>query len=279
MKFNFETYLETLKDNEINIQGIVDVKKIFKNMQNIEADLNSLNYLICNSISEFKQRVSFLYEKNPNCFHSIFLLLAIRKKDTKFIIGNQVYNVEEILSDKNKIIALFIESEIIQFILKGKIKSFVDYVFGIEVGMDTNARKNRNGNDIEEQILEKLKVLFKNSKNIEIYKQKQINKEVENFKHKKVDIVICNKLTHKTWLIESSFYNTQGSKINETARSYFEIYNKIKQNLSSNYTFIWLADGQGMKSIRNDLKPLFEKGYIWNHKFFFENIKKLVENN
>ena len=276
MKYSFDDYIKTLNDRVSDASLLINVKKIIKNVREIESDLNTLNYIICSDKKELIKRVEFLFNKNRNCFKSLFILIGLRfSDDIKIKINENILNLEQIISNPKSIIHLIFETGFSEFILNGKIKNFVDYSYGIEVGMDTNARKNRNGSSIENVLFEKLVEMFKENRNIKITKQEKVR--VVN--HDKVfDIVIHNIEKGTKILIESSYYNAGGSKINETNRGYLDLYNTIKENLS-NYTFIWLADGYGMSTIKKALEPNFKNGYIFNHKMFWENIKEIIDKN
>ena len=71
---------------------------------------------------------------------------------------------------------------------------------------------------------------------------------------KRFDFVIETK--HKTYLIETNYYNGGGSKLNEVARAYSELAPKINQYAS--YEFVWITDGQGWKSAKGNLKEIFD---------------------
>ncbi len=87
-KYSLQLYLDTLQLKINDVTGLIDIDKIIKHMREVESDLNTLNYLICNDINEFKDRVRYLYTKNKDCFKSIFILFAIRKDET-FYSANQ----------------------------------------------------------------------------------------------------------------------------------------------------------------------------------------------
>ena len=276
MKYSFKDYINTLSERNYEANLLIDIAKISNNIREIEADLNALNYIICNNKYELIKRINFLFNKNKKCFKSLFILIGIRFDNSiKIKLDNNVLDLNQILTSSDNVINLIFKTKFADFILNGMIKNFVDYSCGVEVGMDTNARKNRNGNIIEKSTFEKLVKIFKDNDNIKITKQEKIKLFESN---KVFDIVIHNIKKGTKILIESSYYNTSGSKINETNRGYFELYNMIK-NYSSNYTFIWLADGHGMSTIKKQLEPNFKNGYIFNHKMFWENIREIVEKN
>lgn len=272
-RYTFEEYINTLQENVIDPSTLIDFKKIEKNMMKVESDLNALNYLICNNESKFLERIEYLHRNNKTCFESINILLAIRKEYiSKVLINNISLKYEELIESSNNIYQLFKISGLLNSITSGKIKNFVDYVFGVEVGMDINARKNRNGDKAEKILFHGLVNMFKDDDNIQIFEQKKI-KIIND--EKKFDIVIKNINSNKTFLIESSFYNAGGSKINETARGYYDLYKNISNNLKD-YTFIWLADGKGISTIKRKMNELYNYGYIYNIELFFKNIRNII---
>jgi type II restriction enzyme len=128
----------------------------------------------------------------------------------------------------------------------------VDYVFGIEVGLDTNARKNRGGENMSKAVslsFDKAKVFYKKEVSSTAFPEiLSLGADVKRF-----DFVIKTK--KKTYLIETNFYNSGGSKLNETARAYFDIAPKIIQY--KNYEFVWITDGHGWLSAKNKLEEAF----------------------
>lgn len=134
-----------------------------------------------------------------------------------------------------------------------KINDLVDYVFGIETGLDSNARKNRSGHVMEGMVAN---ILDQNG--IE-YRQEVYSTEWSNLQNvlgddeKRFDFVI--KTTSKTYLIEVNFYSGGGSKLNEVARSYSDIAPKI--NSVPGFEFVWITDGIGWKSARNKLQEAY----------------------
>ena len=56
--------------------------------------------------------------------------------------------------------------------------------------------------------------------------------------------------------VETNFYGSNGSKLNETARSYKTITLETKD--LTDFTFVWFTDGQGWKSARNNLEETFD---------------------
>lgn len=267
MKTKIDNYFFSLQKDNRELSSFVDIDKIICNVDKVQIHLNSLNYLISGSKKEFEKRVCNLFSLNKDCFLILPILIAVRDNFDSLI--NNFFSACELNIDI--ILSFFYQTNLYKLIFDGKINNFVDYVYGVEVGLDTNARKNRNGKLIEKYLSQYLHNYFCGSKYINIYEQKQLEHVVNmgNIKinypqvNKKFDFIIINTLNKKILLIESSFYNAGGSKISETSRSYYDIFKKIEE-YNSNINFLWVADGLGMKTIKKDIENKYSKNYITN---------------
>ena len=70
---------------------------------------------------------------------------------------------------------------------------------------------------------------------------------------KRWDFVV--KTSNCIYVIETNFYKSEGSKLNETARSYKMIAEEAKA--ISGFKFIWITDGGGWSSARRNLEETF----------------------
>ncbi len=269
-----KVYLDTLTESNRELKDLIDVNKIDENIESIIIDLNTLNYIISRDENDFNKKIELLFEKNKDCFKSILILIGIKDKTSFINKKNKEIRLSNLLETPVGIKKIFKETGLLKLILNGKIKNFVDYAVGVEVGIDTNARKNRSGIKVEKLIEEKLKSIFSDRNEIIINSQKKIEIGNDIVDAKVFDIVIENTKTNKKILIESSFYNAGGSKINETAKSYKDL-NSILSTFD-NHEFIWLADGKGMKTIPKILDSISKDNFIMNHKQFFNKIKKRI---
>ena len=132
------------------------------------------------------------------------------------------------------------------------ITNLVDYVFGVEVGLDTNARKNRVGTNMEKavsSIFDKAGVCYETQVNVSAFP------DIKSFGNDKKVFDFVIKTMQKTYLVETNYYNTGGSKLNEVARSYSDVALKI--NRYDNYEFVWITDGQAWLSAKNKLQETF----------------------
>ena len=156
------------------------------------------------------------------------------------------------------------------------VSNLYDYVTGVEVGMDTNARKNRTG-DAMEDLVESYIVKAGFVKEHNYYKEvtskqlkekwsidlkeilKHIDVETKNKKvkmaEKRFDFVIEKNNT--LYLIETNFYGSQGSKLNETARSYKMLNEELKK--IRGIKFVWFTDGKGWNTAKGNLEETFNE--------------------
>lgn len=248
----FDNFIETLSETNATLDYFVDFNKVINNVSKISINLNQLNYLI--GKANLKEAVYELYDANPSCFSVLNILIAVRDKDKKKIVTPQ-NNFKELkaYSQSKEGIWKFFELTGLSMIFKNKnIKNLEDYVFGIEVGLDTNARKNRGGKNMENLVTSILKansINFEaevNSSNIPALLTLGVDK-------KRFDFLIKTK--GKSYLVEVNYYNSGGSKLNEVARSYIEIANKVNDN--DGLEFVWITDGQGWKSAKNKLNEAY----------------------
>ena len=252
MSEQFKIFLSQLSETNATLDYFTDFKKIKSNVNKIAIKLNQLNYLI--GKEDLNKAVYELYEENPKVFEVLDILIAIRKNKRAKTFNNKG---EIILLDTYfetpELVLEFIEETGLAEVFKNKdISNLVDYVFGIEVGLDTNARKNRGGDNMSKAvslIFDKAGVFYKKEVNNTIFPEIiSLGADVKRF-----DFVIKTKT--KTYLIEANYYNSGGSKLNETARSYSDVAPKINQY--ENYEFVWITDGQGWFSAKNKLEEAF----------------------
>lgn len=251
MKERFKTFLSQLSETNATLDYFVDFKKVTGNINKIAIKLNQLNYLI--GKDNLEEAINELYEENTKVFEVLDILIAVRNKRTKTLNNNgEIVSLESYFSSPKGILEYIRKTGLAEVFKNKEITNLVDYVFGIEVGLDTNARKNRGGDNMSKAV----SLLFDREG---IYYKKEVNNtlflDIESLgvDVKRFDFVIKTK--KKTYLIETNFYNTGGSKLNEVARAYSEVAPKINQY--ENYEFVWITDGQGWLSAKNKLEEAY----------------------
>lgn len=252
MSEQFKTFLSQLSETNATLDYFTDFKKIKGNVNKISIKLNQLNYLI--GKENLGEAVQELFDENPKVFEVLDILIAVRKnKKAKTFNSNGDIVLLDTYFHTSKSILEYIEETGLGDVFRNKnITNLVDYVFGIEVGLDTNARKNRGGENMSKAVslfFDKAEIPYKKEVSNTVFPEIiSLGADVKRF-----DFVIKTK--KKTYLIETNYYNGGGSKLNETARSYSDVAPKINQY--KNYEFVWITDGQGWHSAKNKLEEAF----------------------
>lgn len=254
MSDRFQEFMKPLKETHFSLRDYVDFPKVAANVEAISIKLNQLNYLI--GQEDMEGAVKRLWEENPKVFSVLDILIAIRSKDKKKAIDEDgdVFLISDYFTSPELVTKFLNHTGLTEVFKTKQIKNLVDYVFGVEVGLDSNARKNRGGHIMEglvADILSKNGILFEQ----EVY-YTQFPEIVEalGMDNKRFDFVI--RTPFKIYLIEANFYAGGGSKLNEVARSYSELAPKI--NAVPGFEFVWITDGIGWNSACNKLEEAFE---------------------
>ncbi len=252
MSEQFNTFLSQLSETNATLDYFTDFKKIKSSVNKISIKLIQLNYLI--GKENLKEAIKELYEENPKVFEVLDILIAIRKNKNAKTFNNkgEIVLLDTYFTSPKLIWEYIEETGLVEVFRNKDITNLMDYVFGVEVGLDTNARKNRGGDNMSKavsRIFDNAGVLYKKEVNsTEFPEITSLGADLKRF-----DFVIKTKI--KTYLIETNFYNTGGSKPNEVARAYSELAQKINQY--KNYEFVWITDGQGWLSAKNKLEEAF----------------------
>lgn len=265
MKRDFNKWLETFRSSICDYKFYVDFEKVYGKVDNIKIELNILNSLIGskNIENDFKKLVA----KYPQVLKCIPILLAVRSRkiyaiDSEgefcFNFTKQNYSIDEYIMFMRK-------TGLFSLISEHLINNLVDYVIGVEVGLDSNGRKNRGGH-LMEDLVESYFVKAGLKRNVDYFKEMYLS-DIENKWNldlssisnqgkakKRFDFVV--KKNKFVYAVEANFYSSQGSKLNETARSYKTIALEAKE--IDGFAFVWFTDGQGWKSARHNLEETFD---------------------
>lgn len=266
MKRNFNEWLSTMKDSIANWTYYTDFHKVYDNVAKVKIELNILNSLIGskNIEEEFKN----ILTQYPNVIKVIPILLAKREMEIKVNDPEQnyVFNFVKMNYTIEQYCLFMRNSGLFELLQNHIINNLVDYVMGVEVGMDTNGRKNRTGDVMEDLIesylikagLVKGKTYFKEMKKSEIEKKFHLDLSAisnEGKTEKRFDFVFIGAFG-TIYGCECNFYGGGGSKLNETARSYKTITLEAKD--IKGFSFVWFTDGIGWNSAKHNLEETFD---------------------
>ena len=266
MSRNFNEWLSKFKTSISDYTYYVDFEKIYKNVDKVKVELNILNSLIgSKNIEEEFQNILVKYPETLEC---IPLLLAVRSREifVKDEINEYLFKFDKMVYSMKDYIKFMKESGLFDLLQNHIINNLYDYVLGIEVGLDSNGRKNRGGH-LMENLVESYIIKAGYKKDVNYFKEMYL-KDIENkwnlnlsemsghnTSTKRFDFVI--KTDKKVYVIETNFYSGGGSKLNETARSYKMLAQESKK--VEGVTFVWFTDGTGWNSARKNLEETFNE--------------------
>lgn len=258
---DFNKWLSTMRDSINSYDYYVDFPKVFANVDKISVELNILNSLI--GKEDIEERFRQLADKYPEIIKCIPILLAVRANEiyAQDDAGAFNYNFKKPNYTLAQYIIFMKKTGLFDLISHHIINNLVDYVTGVETGLDSNGRKNRGGHQMEDLVLRFIK-----KTGSEWYKEMYLS-DVEKKWNVDLSAISAQGTSEKRWdyvvktptnifLIETNFYTSSGSKLNEVARSYKMIAEEA-QNIP-NVQFVWLTDGKkGWVSARRNLEETF----------------------
>lgn len=239
--------------------------------------LNTLNYLV--KADNIKEKARILFTRQINLVKLIPILIASRDNNIDVLQLNKngklsTYNVDfenPKVENINKYISFMDECGLLDFLQNYINTSLIDYVYGVQTGLDSNGRKNRSGIQNEEILEFNLSNLIDINENIE-YKTQATAKYIkkrwgiivpENLSGKNVkggrryDGAVYNKKNDKITIIETNFYSGGGSKLKSVSGEFSDMYSRNLSN-SKKINFVWISDGKGWDTAKNPLREAFD---------------------
>lgn len=280
MSRDFNAWLSGFRDSIADYGYYIDFEKVHRNVGNIKVELNILNSLIGskNIEADFEN----LMRKYPEVLKCIPLLLAVRANEIycqdengghlfQFDFGKYPPNSH---AHYERYKYFMRETGLFDLLENHIVNNLVDYATGVETGLDSNGRKNRGGHlmeDLVESFIQKAGFV----KGVNYFKEMYIHQITVKWNidlsaisnqgkmEKRFDFVV--KTPNMIYGIETNFYRSGGSKLNETARSYKTLAWETEE--IDGFTFVWFTDGKGWTSARNNLEETFDvMQHIYNIK-------------
>ena len=272
----FSTWLGKMRPSINNYDYYVDFEKVYSNVDEIKIELNILNSLIGSKQIEADFRT--LLSKYPNVLKCVPILLAVRSSEIyaqdedgafNYDFGRRNYSVDQYITFMRK-------TGLLDLISNHIVKDLVDYVLGVETGLDSNGRKNRGGHQMEDLVEGFIK-----KTGAEYYKEMYLS-DIERKWHVDLSAISAEGTTTKRgdfvvktastiYVIETNFYTGGGSKLNETARSYKMIAEEARD--IQGVEFVWVTDGGGWISARRNLEETFN---VMEHLYNISDMTNLV---
>lgn len=271
MARDFGKWLSVFRESIANYEYYIDFRKVHRNVDNIKVELNILNSLI--GSKQIEEDFKVLIKRYPEVLKSIPLLLAVRASELYCQDENggclYQFHVEDYPPNSHsyyeKHVYFMRKTGLFDLLENHIISNLIDYVTGVETGLDSNGRKNRGGHlmeDLVESFIKKAGFIKDETYFKEMYIHQITGRwdldlsaiSNQGKMEKRFDFVV--KTDNMVYGIETNFYGSGGSKLNETARSYKTLAQEA--NLIQGFTFVWFTDGKGWTSARHNLEETFD---------------------
>ena len=267
-------FFSTLSVTNRTPEYYVNWDKVRRETKAFELELHTLNYLI--GKEDIYSEALRLFQKQPQLLKAIPSLIASREKvlDILFFDVDDIMNFYQLdfknidNSQLEKYVDFMKDAGLLEFLQKDANRSLVDYVYGVEAGLDSNARKNRSGTTMEnilERNVEKIcieqNLLYKAQATANYIRSSWGIEVPVDKSERRFDIAVFSKEKNKVWLIETNYYGGGGSKLKSVSGEFTEL-SKLIQTAKDDVSFSWVTDGQGWHTARYPLSEAF--GYIDN---------------
>lgn len=280
MSRNFTSWISKFRDSIADYGYYINFKKVHESVDKIKVELNILNSLI--GSSNIEEDFKDISKKYPEVLKCIPLLLAVRANEMYCQDENGGYLYRFDFSSFQKENTDFTErycyfmkkTGLFDLLSKHIVNNLVDYATGVETGLDSNGRKNRGGH-LMENLVESFIQKAGFTKGLSYFKEMYIHQITNKWNidlsaisnkgksEKRFDFVI--KTANMIYGIETNFYSSSGSKLNETARSYKTL--ALETEEIDGFTFVWFTDGKGWNNARHNLEEAFDvMEHIYNIK-------------
>ncbi len=253
MDKDFDFFMSQLMETNQTLAFFCDFQKIESNVDDVRLSLCMLNSLI--GAKDLRKSVETIWKRDRTAFDVMGILIAVRDDGKRKVLNRlgESIPLDHFFESAEGVLEFLEDTGLADLFREGKISNLVDYVFGVETGLDSNARKNRSGHLMEGTVASAFRasgIKFRQ----EVYSTEwEELQRVLGDDEKRFDFVI--EVPGKKYLIEVNFYSAGGSKLNEVARSYSELAPKI--NSVQGFEFVWITDGIGWKSARNKLQEAY----------------------
>lgn len=264
-KRDFNNWISGFRGSIADYRYYIDFEKVHRNVNSIKVELNILNSLI--GSNNIERDFEDLIKKYPEILKCIPLLLAVRANEIYAIDGDGefTYNFKKQNLPVEQYKIFMQKTGLFDLMRNHIINNLVDYATGVETGLDSNGRKNRGGH-LMENLVESFIKKAGFVKDATYFKEMYIHQITAKWgvdlsaisnqgkMEKRFDFVV--KTSSMIYGIETNFYGSDGSKLNETARSYKTL--ALETDTADGFTFVWFTDGKGWTSARNNLEETFD---------------------
>jgi len=270
---NFQHLTQTLQPSIFSWDYFSNFQKIGENSFKIKVQLNILNSLLWEE--NIEEKFLEIVKEYPDTRKVLPILIAVRDFDKQILDREtlevsemkHLFNPKESFLDKD-ILSFFRISWLKEVFENKYISNLNDYVFWVETWLDSNARKNRTGDLMEDLVEEFIKELCAKNPWFEYKEQatasfmmKEWGVKVRSDKSsRRFDFAIFDSNKNKVFLIEVNYYWWWWSKLKAVCWEFAWLYDFMKEQ---DIPFYWITDWLGWNTAKKSLEEAYNK-MEWN---------------
>lgn len=271
----YDTFFATLKETNKKHDYFVDWEKVKQKAEKFENEISLMNVLAKTDEEEREEKLREILTEYPDTIQVIPLILAIRDNDVDVLDEEKLEPIHVDFDSSNieldKIVTFCEKSGVLD--LFSRIDDLYDYIFGVEVGLDTNARKNRSGKSFESIVETVLERELSDMPGVTYTSQ-----SILKLKRRKYADFVILKDDEPVIGIEVNFYNTTGSKPSEVARSYIKLEQRLVEEEGKVDALIWITDGPAWRKMEEPISSAMRgMDYVLNLEMAESKIRDLVK--
>ena len=263
----FDHLLGSLSDAIRTWDYFVNWDKVYKNVAELEVQLNIWNYLI--GKENFDEEFRSLVRRYPEIVKAIPSMVVRDGQNSQAyqVIQGEEINLFDFSSPANsdeeveKALNFVKASGLARLFGDSGIKNFVDYLIGVEAGVDSNGRKNRSGSGMESILEGKIASIcdrrgwkYMEQASPEAIKQSWGVDFKTGLSSRRFDFAVL--ADGQVSVIEVNIYNGGGSKLKATAGEFTTLHQSLE---ATPVKLIWVTDGKGWVTTAKPLRDAFDK--------------------
>lgn len=269
---SFAYLVGTFRDSIKSWDHFVNWDKVYSNAESLRRELHLWNSLL--GSERFDEEFMDLLAEYPNIVRAIpALVVRDGKNSSKFQVtldlsAETLEQIEFDFSkpatrdeDREKALVFVKKSGLERLFRDSGTTNLLDYMIGVEAGLDSNGRKNRSGSTMELIVEHQISRISEangyrwipqataSSIKSEFGFDVKTDKSSRSF-----DFAVTD--GSRLLLVETNFYGAGGSKLKSVAGEFTQLSSLVSTESTS---FVWITDGAGWKTALAPLREAFEK--------------------
>ena len=268
----FAHLVSSFRDSIKSWDYFVNWDKVYSNSESLRRELHLWNSLL--GSKSFDEEFLALLEEYPKIVRAIpALIVRDGKKSSTFHITRDLsaevleeleFNFVQPATDpenREKALLFVRKTGLERLFTQSGISNLLDYMIGVEAGLDSNGRKNRSGKAMEfavgghlARVCRKSGLRLAEQASAASIKSEWGFEVATDRSSRSFDFAMTN--GNHLLLLETNFYSAGGSKLKSVAGEFSQLTRVVSKG---DISFGWVTDGKGWQTALRPLAEAFEQ--------------------